>query len=134
MRRDIVTKRLSQESLCGFLRPPSAVTRARGLKRSILKPAAAGVRVKPGMEPTAQPQVSFGDPSSPWNGRQPASCRPLRGLGLWVFYYHSPGAYAPGFMLSPAPQAQSGAWVVTKSRLMLGYEVSPLAWLRCVTA
>src|SRR5262247_2553681 len=39
MRRDIVTKRLSQESLCGFSRPPSAVTQARGFKRSFLKPA-----------------------------------------------------------------------------------------------
>src|SRR5262249_33720442 len=35
-------------------------------------------------------------------------CRPLRGLcGL---YYRTPGAHAPGFMLSPAPQAQIGAF------------------------
>jgi len=30
-------------------------------------------------------------------------------------------------MLSPAPQAQSEAWVVTMSRRMLGYEVAPHA-------
>ena len=32
-------------------------------------------------------------------------CRPLRGLE--IFRRLEPGAYAPGFMLAPAPQAKS---------------------------
>jgi hypothetical protein len=49
------------------------------------------------------------DNASPRNGRQTLQrrCRPLR--GLWCFSLEYPGVplgFTPGFMLSPAPQAQ----------------------------
>jgi hypothetical protein len=90
----------------------------------------AGVSIKPGVKRSGTPGTVVEKIRSPRSGRQPktrgrrsidslmlrvgspryrsgfctASYRPLRGLNCcWSF---DPGAYAPGFMLSPPPQAE----------------------------
>ena len=70
----------------------------------IVQARGAGGRVKPGVEPKAEPQSG----SERHQARETGGSHWLSPTS-WalIALLPSPGAYAPGFMLSPAPQAQS---------------------------
>ena len=100
---------ISEPGRCCKVAGKEIVTSSQAcFKSSFPKPAAAGASIKPREEPKA---VTL---SQVWKAirlvKWAAGSRLTPTSWAVSPYYHSPGAHAPGFMLSPAAQAQIEAF------------------------